>query len=577
MAKASAKASATITLFYVIDIKETHRYYLLQSSTLAIPEKPTTFPPTSGGGDTLTWDGNTEGLLCQLDIYYKVSDAIVTIADLASGCTCIGGQYSWDLTITELAPGMVLAMDANVLYVALFVTEEGVGVDVNGVSISEAGVYFLLDPNTGTGTYISSLTINGYTGFGGGAAWDETEPSYIEGSTNSLYFVDCTVYTDDSFEYTPVSLSSSYEAAKTAYNKAYNAQQSLEDVNKKITQVITEVETQLDVEKEYILGTVKETYTTKRELDNLEVSRKNQLSESYPDGIEIALADTTNISDIIDVIEGEDISFGFDIKSTTEYTGKTALITFYDDSDTVLSSEYIYSPELTDDDGNAVSSILTTYSSIAETFTAPTGAVTCTISLRSDDGYVNTYQNVKAWYGNDSAVYEVTRLTSAESAILQLKNMIQTLIIDGENGSLMTQTATGWSFDMSTIMSTLNTATGNITNIQGDVSNLDSLTGELSSLTEALNTKTANIVVGSYTENDEVIPYMDLMGSDGQFKVRITSKEIVFMEGKTRVAWISGSLLYIDKVVIETELQTGGVVLKEHGSGNVGFIWKGGV
>lgn len=50
--------------------------------------------------------------------------------------------------------------------------------------------------------------------------WNDTEPTYTEGSTKSLYFVDCTVFSDDTFSYSEVSLSSSYEAAKTAYNKA---------------------------------------------------------------------------------------------------------------------------------------------------------------------------------------------------------------------------------------------------------------------------------------------------------------------------------------------------------------------
>lgn len=97
-----AKASETITLFHVVDIKETHKYYLLQSATASAPAKPTVYPP--------------------------------------------------------------------------------------------------------------------------GGSWVTTEPTYTEGSTNKLYIVECTVYTDDTFEYTPVSLSSSYEAAKTAYNKAVNAQ-----------------------------------------------------------------------------------------------------------------------------------------------------------------------------------------------------------------------------------------------------------------------------------------------------------------------------------------------------------------
>lgn len=95
------KATGQISLSSVIDVKATYRYYLLQSSTLTKPSKPTTYPPSS--------------------------------------------------------------------------------------------------------------------------SWDDTEPTYTEGSTNSLYTIDCTVFCDDTFQYSEVSLSSSYEAAKIAYNKAIAA------------------------------------------------------------------------------------------------------------------------------------------------------------------------------------------------------------------------------------------------------------------------------------------------------------------------------------------------------------------
>ena len=65
------------------------------------------------------------------------------------------------------------------------------------------------------------------------SGWDDTEPSYTSGSTNTLYFVDCTVFTDDSFAYSKVSISSSYEAAKEAWNKANNAQKTADDAKDK--------------------------------------------------------------------------------------------------------------------------------------------------------------------------------------------------------------------------------------------------------------------------------------------------------------------------------------------------------
>ena len=52
------------------------------------------------------------------------------------------------------------------------------------------------------------------------SSWAKTEPSYTSGSTKTLYFVDCTEFTNGTFKYSEVSKSSSYEAAKEAYNKA---------------------------------------------------------------------------------------------------------------------------------------------------------------------------------------------------------------------------------------------------------------------------------------------------------------------------------------------------------------------
>ena len=46
---------------------------------------------------------------------------------------------------------------------------------------------------------------------------------FSEGSTSSLYTCDQTVFSNGTWAYSAVSLSSSYEAAKAAYNKAVAA------------------------------------------------------------------------------------------------------------------------------------------------------------------------------------------------------------------------------------------------------------------------------------------------------------------------------------------------------------------
>lgn len=59
-----------------------------------------------------------------------------------------------------------------------------------------------------------------------GGNWVTAEPSYTAGSTNSLYFCDLNVFSDGDYTYSDVSLSSSYEAAKAAYNKAVTAEET---------------------------------------------------------------------------------------------------------------------------------------------------------------------------------------------------------------------------------------------------------------------------------------------------------------------------------------------------------------
>lgn len=78
-----------------------------------------------------------------------------------------------------------------------------------------------------------------------GGNWDDTEPGYTVGSTNSLYTVDLTVFSNGTYEYSTVSLSSSYEAAKAAYNQAVSAKsvaqnaQSTADTAKSLAETAT--------------------------------------------------------------------------------------------------------------------------------------------------------------------------------------------------------------------------------------------------------------------------------------------------------------------------------------------------
>lgn len=74
------------------------------------------------------------------------------------------------------------------------------------------------------------------------SGWSDTEPSYTEGSTYTLYTVDLTVFSDDTFSYSPVSISSSYEAAKQAYNKALVNASNIASLTTTVTTNTTDIQ-----------------------------------------------------------------------------------------------------------------------------------------------------------------------------------------------------------------------------------------------------------------------------------------------------------------------------------------------
>lgn len=61
------------------------------------------------------------------------------------------------------------------------------------------------------------------------SGWSTTEPTYDGTSTNTLYICQKTTLTDGTFYWSAVSKSTSYEAAKTAYNLANSTSEALDD------------------------------------------------------------------------------------------------------------------------------------------------------------------------------------------------------------------------------------------------------------------------------------------------------------------------------------------------------------
>ena len=91
------------------------------------------------------------------------------------------------------------------------------------LDISSVTWFYQLVASTAS-TPAQPTTLNPPTG------WTGTEPSFNEDSTQSLYVVERTIFSDGTFSYSDVSLSSSYEAAKSAYNRSIAAMDAVNNI-----------------------------------------------------------------------------------------------------------------------------------------------------------------------------------------------------------------------------------------------------------------------------------------------------------------------------------------------------------
>lgn len=120
------------------------------------------FGETTVKGDTLTWDGNTDGLVCVGGAFYKISDATPTENDFANGFSVVVGGEVVEFS-KEMVSEMVAMIGADVLsFGGGFVAyTDGASANDGGFIFPEAGIYFYY----GDDSKMTSITIPGYTGF----------------------------------------------------------------------------------------------------------------------------------------------------------------------------------------------------------------------------------------------------------------------------------------------------------------------------------------------------------------------------------------------------------------------------
>lgn len=173
----------------------------------------------------------------------------------------------------------------------------------------------------------------------------------------------------------------------------------------------------------------------------------------------------------------------------------------------------------------------------------------------------------------DNITDTVTK-TSAELKVLS--DSISSLVTDAKGQSLMTQTGSGWTFNIGSIQSALNGAVGDIQDVKGDISGINDLANKTNQLANDVAKKTVYI---NMTQDESGQPVMELGQQNGEFKLRITNTSMDFMQGSQKIAYLSNRQLYIQSSVVTDEMKIGatsGYIWKKRGNGNMGLRYVSG-
>lgn len=149
----------------------------------------------------------------------------------------------------------------------------------------------------------------------------------------------------------------------------------------------------------------------------------------------------------------------------------------------------------------------------------------------------------------------------ALDAVIELLNdSIRMLVTNSDGESVMTQTANGWTFDISKVVDSA---------AREDIEKLSDRIGDVEDVTHYVK-------IGTYDNK----PCIELGESTNDVRLRITNSEIQFADGSSVPAYIANqngvSKLMIEKADVKGELQIGDFVWKKRTNGNVGLMWIGG-
>lgn len=384
------------------------------------------------------------------------------------------------------------------------------------------------------------------------SGWSTSEPTYTSGSTNTLYYTDCIVFSDGTFQYTDdgngkAVKSSSYEAAKEAYNKAQAAQDSINDLNiggrnllldsKKNTKNKTEYKVQ-----EYTLSEdwiVNEEYTL-----SIKGNVTNGKFGAWRDFGSRAITYSMNYDEEKDLWW-----YTFKCPAPYDSTRPTNILTIYNTPDTVEHNSTIEWIKL--EKGNKATDWSPAPEDIDE-------------NIETVSAYAQNIAN--------ELLSSKGQLAAASTRIDSLQGIIENFVKDDNGMVTVTQTGSGMQIDMTQATNRINQL---LTAIESAITEgeAEQLRTELLTAIQAVQSRTAYI---NATQDSQGRPVITLGATDSPFKVEITNEAINFIQNGQVIAYANGQKFYNLRTVVQQDVQIGigpGFIWKTRDSGNMGLTW----
>lgn len=198
------------------------------------------------------------------------------------------------------------------------------------------------------------------------------------------------------------------------------------------------------------------------------------------------------------------------------------------------------------------------------------------IVLGDEKNYLKFYKKDETNYAFEmslvDAVQEAINTNAKDISSLPNKDDIDELQnqINGCNEQIngLTDIASGLESDITANAEAVN-------DLKSQVDGTETVIGELNASISKLLGPAAYIREGTVKDTDgSELPCLELGKEGSAFKVRITNKEIQFIDDQSIPAYISNQKLMIEKAQVENELRFGNFVWKERKNGNMGLIWE---